>query len=707
MGFSETILGESLRDGKSVKHTSDRELWYRISSATKTLYLPTIEALRANVTELDRAVEALQSFHTIELEQLCSFEWSEQYIESITENSARALESLRVYEGESLEVACDIETCHVGYNENRVLAVGMCWVDSGGRERVATFSESGPGWIKQLQPIFDNKSLHFIWHNGKFDTSRLRYLEGIRARVDDDTMLMHYIGINEKKGTHSLKLLGQLYLQAPAWDDELDNYKKKWCRENRVRIGDFTYDMIPVEILIPYLKRDVLATYRLAKLFRRLMRPESVNMYRNLVEASNTYREIELNGVKLNKPYLEKLKVELKQQAAESTEIADRIIEKHWDYLTYCRETGASYSRAKASQEFSMRSPKKLKWMIEKLVGFPISSTSKEVLEELSEHMEQIQNEEGKTFISAITEARKANKYYDTYAVGLETLCCEDGRVRCSYNLHGTETGRLSSTDPNMQNIPRNSKIKNLITCDEENILVQLDYSQAELRVLTALSGDPYLLEIYTSGRDLHDMMATKMFGPNFTKEQRVITKSLNFGIAYGRGPQSIAKMFKLSMAEAQKTVRDWYAAVPEVEKFIAAKRKEPFQGKNGTTPFGRERHFVITSENRYHVSNEAINFPIQSIASDLTLLSVLEIQRWIDEMGYGDRVKIVATVHDSIVMEVRDEPSLVDEVVRKGAAVMRDQPKKYNIGVVEVPFRADAETGKTWGEVKPYEAKK
>ena len=437
------------------------------------------------------------------------------------------------------------------------------------------------------------------------------------------------------------------------------------------------------------------------------MRPESVAMYRNLVEASNTYRKIELNGVKLNKPHLAELKVELQKQAAESMEIADSIIREHWDYLSYCKETGAAYSRAKSAQEFSMRSPKKLKWMIEKLVGFPVNSTSKEVLEELAEHMETIQNEEGKQFIAAITSARKASKYYDTYAVGLETLCCSDGRIRCSYNLHGTETGRLSSTDPNMQNIPRNSKIKDLITCEEGNTLVQLDYSQAELRVLTALSGDPYLLEIYTSGKDLHDMMATKMFGPGFTKEQRVITKSLNFGIAYGRGPQSIAKMFKLSMAEAQKTVRDWYAAVPEVEKFIAAKRKEPFQGETCKTPFGRERHFVITSENKYHVSNEAINFPIQSIASDLTLLSVLEIQRWIEQMGYSDIVKIVATVHDSIVMEVKDDPELISEVAHKGAAVMRDQPKKYNIGIVDVPFRADAEVGKTWGGVKPYEANK
>lgn len=706
MDFVSTILGESLRDGKNVKHTVNRELWYKIVNSTKTLYLPTVDTLKVNTAEIDRAVEALQSFNTIDLDRLCSYRWDEEYIESITE-PYEVIDRLIEYSGPLMEIACDIETCHVGYNNNRVLAVGMCWVRPDGSERVATFSETVHGVGEDLQAVFRNPNLHFIWHNGKFDTSRLEYLAGIKASVDDDTMLMHYIGINEKKGTHSLKTLGQLYLQAPAWDDELDEYKKKWCRENGVRLKEFTYDMIPVSILIPYLKRDALATLRLAGVFRELMRPESIAMYRNLIEASNTYRRIELNGVKLNKSHLADLKIELQNQARESEEIAESIIQKHWDYLSYCKETGAAYSRAKSAQEFSMSSPKKLKWMIEKLVGFPVQSTSKEVLEELSEHMESIQNEEGKQFITAITSARKASKYYDTYAVGLETLCCEDGRVRCSYNLHGTETGRLSSTDPNMQNIPRNKKIKDLITCEEGNTLVQLDYSQAELRVLTALSGDPYLLHIYTSGQDLHDMMATKMFGPDFTKEQRVITKSLNFGIAYGRGPQSIARMFKISMSEAKKIVSDWYAAVPEVEKFISAKRKEPFSGETCKTPFGRERHFVITSENRYHVSNEAINFPIQSIASDLTLLSVLEIQRWIDEMGYSDIVKIVATVHDSIVMEVKSDPELVSIVAHKGAEVMKNQPRKYKIGIVEVPFRADAEVGKTWGSVEPYEANK
>lgn len=701
MDLVKTVLGEPLRDGKQIKHTYNRELWYKIQSSDSTMFVPPIDVLKTNASELEKFVEALQSFSAVSVEDLCGYNWTEDYIESITVEGYVAETLLSMYKDTGdgkLEVACDTETRHVHYNDNRVLAVGFCWSDKSGREAVATV-EGGP---KRLQKIFDNQDLHFIWHNGKFDITRLSWLAGLSARVDDDTMLMHYIGINEKKGTHGLKELGQIYLQAPAWDDELQEYKKQWCKANGVRLGEFTYDMIPVATLVPYLKRDVLATLRLKRLFDKLMRPESKWMYRNLVEASNTYARIELNGVKLNRPHLEQLKVELQRESEEAMAIADKIITKNWDPMLYCSETGAAYS--KKLEKFNMGSPKQLKWMLSTLVGFPVQKTDKATIEELAEHMDSIKNEEGKQFLEAITAARKASKYYDTYCCNLEELCCSDGRVRCSYNLHGTETGRLSSTDPNMQNIPRNSRIKKLIACEEGHTLVQLDYSQAELRTLAALSGDPYLIHIYESGADLHDMMAAKMFGSNFTKEQRVITKSLNFGIAYGRGPQSIAQMFKLSMAEAKKTVADWFAAVPEVEKFIAKKRREPFSGEVCRTPFGRERHFVITSENRYHVSNEAINFPIQSIASDLTLLSVLELQRWIDSSGYGSRVRVVATVHDSIVIEVEDVEELIHEVATKGAEIMANQPKKFKIGVAEVPFRADAEVGQTWGTVEEYD---
>lgn len=704
MDFAKTILGKPLSGGKKLNYTFNSELWYKINFSTKELYVPKVQTLRSNVAELEKFIEALQNFDAMDLNNFSGYNWDGSWIENHTTST---IGYLRGYRGENpLDVAVDIETRHVGYNDNAVLAIGFCWeqVDTGLKVATIRAEDFETPFLNRL---FAKKNLNFIWHNGKFDTSRLKYLLDVDARVDDDTMLMHYIGINEKKGTHGLKQLGQVYLQAPPWDDELDAFKKKWCKENGVKLRDFTYDMIPVSTLIPYLKRDVIATYRLCKLFRETMRPNSVWMYKKLVEASNTYRRIELNGVELNRSHLVELKKKLKAEADEADKIVQEIIKKYWDPIQYCHDTGASMT--KSVHEFSMKSPKKLKWLLSKLVGFQVKSTDKAAIEELTEHMEKVKDEAGKQFLEALSKTRKANKYYDTYCLGLEGLCCEDGRVRCTYNLHGTETGRLSSTDPNMQNIPRNSLVKNLITCKEGNILVQLDYSQAELRVLTALSGDPYLLHIYEGGHDLHDMMATKMFGPDFTKEQRVITKSLNFGIAYGRGPANIAQTFKISMAEASKVVNDWFAVVPEVEKFIKKKRQEPFKGETCKTPFGRERHFVITDENKYHVSNEAINFPIQSIASDLTLLSVLELQRWIDspELELDDKVKIVATVHDSIIIECKNEPELIDFVVRTGAEIMATQPDKYNIGIIKVPFRADAEVGFTWGAVKPYEASK
>ncbi len=690
-----SFLGRELSPGRSVIQTRVAEHWYRINFNKHELMVPTTDILKSNAVEIDRFCEAVTAFDQMDFSKVSSlYSWEEPNAMDVSE----ALELLANYSGKTMDIANDIESRRVEYNDNKVLAIGFGF-SLNGHEYVTAVTDFTPTNIELAQRVYNNPHLNHIWHNGKFDTTRLKYLLNLDARVDNDTMLMHYIGINESRGTHSLKQLGQLYLQAPAWEDELSEFKKSWCASNKVKLREFTYDMIPVTTLIPYLYFDLLATLRLYEVFKTLMRESSLFMYEKLIEASNVYRDIELAGIEFNSTYADELGVQLQNKIREAESQLQEIIDLVWDCDVYGAETGANIP--KKGLEFNIRSPKQLKWLLKKLLNVELVSTDKNALDELSEHIEDIDSELGRNFLSALKVIRQSSKYYDTYVKGFKNLVCSDGRIRCTYNLHGTETGRLSSTEPNMQNVPRNALIKNLITCKPGYRLVQLDYSQAELRVLTALSGDPYLLNIYETGGDLHDMMATKVFGPDFTKEQRVITKSLNFGIAYGRGPGSIAQMFKLTMPEAVKIVKDWYSAVPEVEKFIQKKRREPFQGENCKTHFGRERHFVITSENRYHVANEAINFPIQSTASDLTLLSILELHKYIKSRGLD--AKIVATVHDSIVLEVVEETSVLEEVIEVGTRLMAEQPKKYTIGVIEVPFRADAETGYLWGELEKW----
>lgn len=702
----------NLPEGNFIKQTTDPLLYYKIANATRTLYTPTSEMLRSNLNEIDRFCEAANAF-AMQTKWPTPESWQRENITEFTDHGdeAEALHLIPSLNG-AIDIACDIETRRVEYTDNKVLAIGFSITEN----TAISITCFTPRVLAALQHIFWNKKFNFIWHNGKFDTTRLKYLLNLDARVDNDTILMHYACINEKRGTHKLKELAQLYLQAPAWEDELTAYKKTWCRDHKKLLRDFTYDMIPVSVLVPYLHRDCIATFRLYKLFKKLQRPESVFIYEKLIIASNIYRDIELAGIELNQPKIETLKIELTQKRAAAEIAMQEVIDAVWNPINYCRETGAKLLTIKKStvatgaklpltkislvKQFNPGSPKQLKWLLETLLNKKISSTDKAALDELAIHAESIDNELGKKFILAIRDMRQADKYLDTYVLGVESLCCEDNRVRCSFNLYGTETGRLSSSDPNMQNIPRNKSIKNIFTVKPGYIFVQLDYSQAELRVLAALSGDQVLRQIYLDGRDLHNEMATKIHGPDFTVEQRVIIKSVNFGIAYGRGPQSIADMYKLPISETQQIIKDWYSVLPEVEKYIKSKRLEPERGIASTTIFGRVRHFVITNENRYHVQNESINFPIQSTASDLTLFSLIEIVAEVKKRGLDARV--VNTVHDSIILEVIDDPKVVKEIVTLGKEIMKNVPKPY---FPTVPFKADADTGYTWGDLEKLEA--
>lgn len=255
----------------------------------------------------------------------------------------------------------------------------------------------------------------------------------------------------------------------------------------------------------------------------------------------------------------------------------------------------------------------------------------------------------------------------------------------------------------NMQNIPRNKRIKNLFVADEGKKFIQLDYSQAELRTLAYLSGDAFLTNVYVTGQDLHDAVALQMFGPGFTKEQRVLAKTINFGIVYGRGPKAISEKFRIPFGEAKALVMNWFKQMPEVDKWIKAQKLKALKNEVPETCLGRQRHFVITEDKLYHIQNEYVNFPVQSLASDMTVFSLIEINNLIKERGWQERAKIVINVHDSIVIEVDDDETFLQEIARESLKIMETIPVQY-LPNCNVPFVADAEVGYKWGEMKAYD---
>ena len=699
---------------RRVKQTRDVMVWYRINYAEKTLMVPPLNLLKVNMRELERFSEAVKAFETMDLDSPI-YHWDDADLvleEATGDDIIDAIMQLpeKSHQFDSL-IAVDIETRRVEWEDNILLSIGFAYGPShclavrniplygAKHDGTCRFDHNGD-LLRAFDYVLNQPDIEYIWHNGKFDVGRLKYLCGINARVDHDTMLQHYACINEKQGTHGLKDLGQLYLQAPAWDDELDKIKRDWCRQHKVPLKEFMYDSIPTEVLIPYMQRDCIATYRLHQLFNKLARPGSEFIYSQLCRASTAYGAIELAGQKIDVEYLEDLEADLDKLVVQSQRRLDAVSGKYWDPMLYSAATGA---KVKPNMEFSPKSPKQLKWMLGEVMGHPVPATDATTMQTLMDELDSMgdaADPDAKEFMEAILDVRKYSKYLETYVLGIRDVLCRDSRVRCTFNLHGTETGRLSSSNPNMQNIPRNKMIKNLIVASPGTCLLQLDYSQAELRVLAMLSEDPALIDIYVSGRDLHDAVADMMFGPGAhkDKELRNLAKTINFGIAYGRGAGSIATKFKKSMREAQDIIDKWFKPMPKVKEFINNRRRMASRGEPCVTILGRERHFVITDSELHHIQNEYINTPIQGTASDFTMLSLLNIYDYL-EANWKGRARLVSTVHDSIILEVEDKPEYLKEIGNACVNIMAQTPLEY-VPDCPVPFVADAEIGYKWGEM-------
>jgi DNA polymerase-1 len=226
--------------------------------------------------------------------------------------------------------------------------------------------------------------------------------------------------------------------------------------------------------------------------------------------------------------------------------------------------------------------------------------------------------------------------------------------------------------------------------------LIEADYKGAELRVLAHMSGDEFLMNCFIEGRDLHSEVAIAFFGENFTHEDRMKAKTVNFGIPYGRTEFSLAEAFNMTRQEAQELINKWFARAPKAEKYLQNCADAVVEGRTLVTPFGRKRRFGLVSKDTLHgLQNEARNFTIQSVSSDLTLLSAMRCEDRIAELGGG----ILNLVHDSILVEVPDDDAVVECAIDAMKEAMENVPKIYLRA--EVPFVAEFSTGYQWGNLE------
>ncbi|MBH9739739.1 DNA polymerase I [Vibrio navarrensis] len=528
-------------------------------------------------------------------------------------------------------------------------------------------------WVlEHLKPILEDDAQAKVGQNLKYDASVLaRY--GIEMRgIKHDTMLASYV-YNSVGGKHDMDSLALRFLQHSCISFEQIAGKGK---------NQLTFNQIDLNEAAVYAAEDADVTLRL---HNRLA--ESLNADEKL---KSVYEEIEVPLV----PVLSRIErtgvlIDAMKLSAQSQEIALRLDELEQKAYEI------------AGQEFNMNSPKQLQTILFEQMGLPVvkktpsgtPSTNEEVLQELALDY---------PLPKVILEYRGLAKLKSTYTDKLPKMINPTtGRVHTSYHQAVTATGRLSSTDPNLQNIPiRNEegrRIRQAFVAPHGYKILAVDYSQIELRIMAHLSGDQALLDAFQQGKDIHAATAAEILGVSIdqvTSEQRRRAKAVNFGLIYGMSAFGLAKQLGIPRGEAQGYMDKYFERYPGVMQYMEDTRSTASELGYVETIFGRRLHLPeITSRNvmrRKAAERAAINAPMQGTAADIIKKAMLLVDQWIQQEGDG-RVKLLMQVHDELVLEV--EESSLAEIESKVQELMESAAQ------LKVPLVADAGHGDNWDQ--------
>ncbi|NJN70645.1 MAG: hypothetical protein HC801_10460 [Nitrospira sp.] len=306
-----------------------------------------------------------------------------------------------------------------------------------------------------------------------------------------------------------------------------------------------------------------------------------------------------------------------------------------------------------------------------------------------------------RTVLDSIIETRGLKKMISTYLDGIAERV-HDEHVHANFNLTGTVTGRLSSSRPNMQNIPRDATapIKQIFTAVPKHFLIAADYSQIELRIGAYLTRDANMLQLLRSGADLHTETARQICGREPSKEERSRAKTVNFGVFYGMGMKALAEKEQMTEQAALRFIRAWHRAFPAVKRWQKEQEETLKQDGYVSSPFGRRRRFnlaAMANEADYaHAVRQACNFPVQSMASELTLLAMAKV---------NTVAPVILNVHDSIMVQVPKRGW--KKVAKEIREVMEDVDglvKTFGWSMtIDVPIRVDLQVGECWANLENY----
>jgi len=610
----------------------------------------------------------------------------------ITENVAEAKRWARSIDEHNGLMAMDLESRGLSHNAP-IIACGF----SGSGDRAVTFGErvvrDEEFFRRYLKPLSEKPSIAYLWHNGKFDTKLLRSA-GIEGRVNEDSFLMSYC-LDERPGTHSLEYLLAEHM---GWGDYEPASVKKFKREVMAAERD-DKDVFAVEYdheeMYTYNAWDVAGCMQLYRMLEEQMDEDDWNLYRNLlIRASEVFRKIELNGINYDI-----------ETAADLNEM--EVIPQLQEWL---KDLRTIVDKSEYNPNSPLQNSKLVydEWEItlenHDIAGRPGKerSVDKPVYTEIIEGRYNAATKD----IDHITmwagtfrDFKELDKQRSTYIEGLIPKAeRNNGRIYTTFNIAGTSSGRLSSERPNIQNITRPKpgipNIRSLFVPSEDGVMLQADYSQAELRVIAVLSQDHKLLKIYKDGDDLHDRVAERFFGSSFTKEERSKTKNMNFGVAYDQGAATFQEKHGIPKEEAAEFIKWWWSEFTGVRLWRDKVHKKALEDNLLINPFGRKKRIhLITKENRNEILRESVNWYPQSIAHDFLMLSIILADPKLDP----NYARILLDGHDAIVSDVKTD--YIDEAKEVFYECMKEAPT--HVGWNDIPFEAEIQTGPSWGEVE------
>lgn len=581
--------------------------------------------------------------------------------------------------------AFDTETTSLNYMDAEI--VGLSFAIEAGKAAYVPLAHTGPDTLledcpaqldrdsvlAQFKPLLENPDNKKVGQHLKYDAHVLAN-HGIELKgIQFDTMLESYV-LNSVASRHDMDSLAKYYLNTKTI--KFEEVAGKGAKQ-------ITFDKVDIEVAGPYAAEDADITLRLHQTLWAQLNASDKTDLKSVFETIelplvDVLTTIEANGALIDADILHEQSAQLSTRLEELEQQAHDV----------------------AGQVFNLGSPKQLAEILFEKLELPVvkktpkgaPSTAEEVLVQLAEDYE---------LPKLILENRSLSKLKSTYTDKLPLMICErTGRVHTSYHQATAATGRLSSTDPNLQNIPIKSeegrRIRDAFIAPEGYTVVAADYSQIELRIMAHLSNDEGLLTAFANGIDVHTATAAEVFGVSIEDVEpnmRRSAKAINFGLIYGMSAFGLAKQLGIGRNQAQEYVDLYFERYPGVKAYMDNTRADAADAGYVETIFGRRLYLPdIKAKNaprRQHAERTAINAPMQGTAADIIKKAMIKVDAWLATQEFD--AKMIMQVHDELVLEVKTEQ--LEAFSAKLKEIMEDAAK------LAVPLIVEVGSGKNWGE--------